>query len=409
MTKGTPKTQRQAKRQPRGGAKAARRGQDARGGADAAPAQGEAARQAAHERHVMEVWESCRATKDYKPYLDMAEAIRASRPDEPASTSAAKAEPATPAKPAIVHQPSEDSAQSPFARGVDQARAYYGKGGPGEVLVQAGFMIGPFGTIVPAKSLPEAKTARARLMEEVRAMAEFVIKSYRPGPEGQVGPLAYILYKLRDAYLADWHRALNGEQPEVFHVDLATIPTFSVPGFVGKWEQRILEAWQKGADPAKDAVLMRELLADALVVVDVKRPESFGWIKGLRKDNGAQLLALGDFLVERCQEDPAAETLKKDLHIEYLNWLKAAKLAHPERYGARKPLSFNAFAREINLSLATTEARPHLKWTEERKETWKGIRILPPNDDPAGDKAIRWTAEVVARLRLSLTVPTDKP
>jgi hypothetical protein len=68
----------------------------------------------------------------------------------------------------------------------------------------------------------------------------------------------------------------------------------------------------------------------------------------------------------------------------------------------------NAFAREVNLSLATREGRPHLKWTEERKETWKGIYILPPSEEPAGDKAIRWEAEHRNAIRLSLTVPPEE-
>ena len=348
----------------------------------------------------------CAANGWGEDYLAWASKLRASRQDKPAIASSAKAEPATPAKPAVVHQPSEDSAQSPFAREMDYWRAFYGKGGPGEVLVQAGLFLDPDGKLVPAKSLPEPKTPRARLMQVVRGMAEFAIEAYRPGPVvGQ--PLRYILDELAEGIAA--MRAAPGSLE--YQVALAGVYS-GMRGdavYVAKWEKSIREAWRKyevGTKPADDPKLIHSLLADALKVVGVLKPRD--WIKGLPADHREQRSVLGDFRVERCDWDEGTETAKAALYDEYVKWLAAAKLAHPERYGNSEPLKMKAFARELNLSLATIEARPHLKWTEERKETWKGIRILPPGEEPAGDKAIRWNADAAEALRRSLAMPPKR-
>ena len=315
-------------------------------------------------------------------------------------------------------QASEDDAQSPFARTMDQWRAFYGKGGPGECLVQAVLMIGPFGTIVPAKSLPEARTARARLMEEVRGMAEFAIEAYRPGPEKKIGqPLVYMVDMLAEG-IAAIEAEKKGAAPRSVEYQVELCKVYGgICGrmeYVTKWEKRIRAAWHEhdvcvrkfgAADkPADDAKFMHGLLADALDVVGLHRPESNDWIKGLPKKDGARISVVGDFLVERCCWDATANTAKATLHAAYVQWLKAAKTAHPERYDEAEELTLDAFAREMNLSQAVQNTRPETKG-EARPRTWKGIRLLPPTSEPAGDVAIRWESEFAETLRHSLAVP----
>ena len=439
VTRTKTKKPRQAKPANAGTTKAAPAGQEARSGADAAPAQDEAAGQAAHERHVMEVWERCLATKDFKPYLDMAKAIHPSRPDKPAIASAAKAEPATPAKPAVVHQPSEDSAQSPFAREMDYWRAFYGKGGHGEVLVQAGLFLDPDGKLVPAKSLPEPKTPRARLMQVVRSRAEFAIEVYRPGPKKAAGRLLVGILDVLVEGLAEMEaeeaekKVKTEEQRAEWEMKGgrrgAKLTALAGVGrkpnlrkhrsaFSPRWEERIYKVWRDheakvkrgrpATKPSADPKFMRRLLADALRTVGIEKP--FEWIKGLPADNRAQVSVLGDFRVERCGWDETKVTLKADLHAEYWEWFKAAKTAHPERYGTIEPLKFNAFARAFNSSWGTREARTTHKQDvkKDRKDTWKGIHILPPSKECAGDKAIRVEAETRKTLLQALAVPPKR-
>jgi hypothetical protein len=389
------------------------------------PAQDEAARQAAHERHVMEVWEHCLATKDFNPYLDMAEAIRASRQDELASTSAAKSEPDTPSKLAVVHQTSEDSPQSPFARGMDYWRAFYGKGGPGEALVQAGLFCLPDGTLVPAKSLPEARTARARLMEEARELALYAMRNLGE-PTADLG---FIVDKLAEG-IARMEAETAGDKT-TFDAALTRVwckPNFGLNrnAFAKNWDTRIRRAWREyeievklleeqpdpgiaATEPADDPKLMHGLLADALDVVGVHRPESNKWIKGLPAKHSAAVSVLIDFVVERCCWDATAETAKADFHAEFLKWLEAAKAAHPKRYAGAEKLGLKAFATEINLSLTTAEGpRLNEKQSIGRGHTWKGIRLLPPSNEPAGDVAIRREAGLSEALRRASVIPTEK-
>jgi hypothetical protein len=299
---------------------------------------------------------------------------------------------------------------------MDLARRFYGKGGSGEGFVQAGLFLGPDGRLVPAKSLPKARTARARLMAEVQAMAEFAIEGYRPGREKRVGrPLNYIVDKLAEG-IAAMRAAPDSLE---YQVALARVYSGMRGGaaYVSKWEKRIRAAWCEydvdvrklgaGTKPTDDSKFMHGLLGDALEVVGVHRPDSNGWIKGLPKNDGAHISVLGDFRVERCCWDADAETSKADLHAEYLKWLDAAKKVHPERYRESKSLKLKRFATEFNLSLATFEGqRCNEKVSIGRQHTWKGIRILPENNEPAGDKAIRWEAEFREILRQALTAPT---
>ncbi|MBN2574926.1 MAG: hypothetical protein JXP73_10215 [Deltaproteobacteria bacterium] len=180
--------------------------------------------------------------------------------------------------------------------------------------------------------------------------------------------------------------------------------------FVAKWDPIV--RGERGAVavlgpplPAERAKFMHGLLADALAVAGVNRPESFEWIRGLPADHGAALSVLADFLVERTCWDAGAETPKATLHAAYAKWLKAAKVAHPERYADAEVLTFNAFCRELNLSLAVQDARPERKG-EARPRTWKGIRLLPPTGEPAGDVAIRREAELLAALEQAFAVPS---
>jgi len=319
----------------------------------------------------------------------------------------------------------EDGTQSPFALAMDQARAFWGKGGPGEG--------------VQMKSLPEPKTARARLMVTAKGMAEFAIEAYRPGPEKAVGqPLVSILDALvEEIAKMEAEEAENKVKTEEQRLEwtmkggrqgaewtalakLCCKPELQKNRgvFSPRWEGRICKAWldyeskvkrgRRATKPSDDPKFMRRLLADALRTVGEEKP--FDWIKGLPANNRAQVSVLGDFRVERCGWDETKETLKDELHAEYLEWLEAAKATHPERYGTIEPLSMKAFAREFNLSWGTRESRTRHKQdvARERKETWRGIYILPPSDERAGDKAIREEEEDRKALLQSLTTPSKR-
>jgi len=280
--------------------------------------------------------------------------------------------------------------QSALAATMDSARAFYGKGGPGEHVVQA-------------KTLPEARTTRARLMVEVQAMADYAI-------DGQ-GPRTAMLLGFVVDMLAEGIAAMQAAPGSPGYPAALAGVWSRVKGkaaFVAKWDP--LVRGEHGAVavlgpplPAERAKFLHGLLADALDVVGVHRPESFEWIRGLPGGHGAAVSVLGDFVVERTRWDADAETPKADLHSAYVQWLEAAKVAHPERYGDAEELTFKAFCCELNLSLVVQDARPERKG-EARPRTWKGIRLLPPTKEPAGTVAIRWEAGFVEALRQSLVV-----
>lgn len=282
-----------------------------------------------------------------------------------------------------------------------------------------------------AKDLPEARTARAKRMEEVRGSVVYAVENRGAGTSDLLG---YVLDKLVEV-VAELEAAETPDNANALTAALAKVwctPSLAPnrEAFVVKWSERIREAWREyegeaardlrrvetqigpvrepprhATKPAEDPKLVRALLADALDIVGIHRPASFDWIKGLPVGHGEQRSVLADFRVERACWDATAETSKVALHHEYEMWLAAAKEAHPERYDTAEPLTLNAFTREMNLSLAVSDVRPAEKGEKRDPRCWKGVRILPPSAEPAGDKAIRTEAEFAEALRKAFVVP----
>lgn len=313
--------------------------------------------------------------------------------------------------------------QSALAAAMETGRAFYGKGGPGKGVVQKGLFPLPDGRLVEAKALPEARTPRARLMGMAREWAMYAMRNLG---EPTVD-LEFIVENLADG-IARMEAETAGDKTTF---DAALLRMWCLPNFGANcatfaktWEARIRQAWREyevneevrlpeehpapdrtATEPADDPKLMRELLADALDVVGVHRPESNDWIKGLPIEGSKVVSVLVDFVVERTRWDATAETSKAALYADYVQWLEAAKVAHPERYGDAEKPTLKVFCREVNLSLTVQDARPERKG-EARPRTWKGIRLLPPTSEPAGDVAIRREPHLAEALRQALVMPS---